>query len=231
MSFRRSRPSLLVALAAAGALLLAACNGVADDPDTDPSADELPDELDDLADGEELDLDDLLGGGEDLPDPSEQIEDGVFRGEGIILPIPDGFELDPAALMQGIVAALNDEGTQQLLGQAVDTADFPEPLDIDEIAAENEAQFGAPILDEDIDIDGAARARQLRFDDIPGQMEDAPALTAQVVLAEDGDGELAFFQYVATTDEFEPDNAERYLSGVGFDPDSSPPSSQPPPAP
>lgn len=219
MPFRRSRRSALVAIAAA-ALLLAACNGATDEADTDQAADELPD-----------DLDDLLGGGDDLPDPTEQIEDGVFRGEGIILPIPDGFELDPAALMQGIVAALNDDGTQQLLGQAVNTDDFPDPLDIDDIAAENEAQFGSPSLDEEIDIEGATRARQLRFDEIPSQQQDAPALTAQVVLAEDGAGELAFFQYVAASDEFEDGNAEQYLAGVGFDPDSSPPATQAPQAP
>ncbi len=230
MPFRRSVP---VALAALAALVLAACtdgDDVPPEPD-DAAADELADDLDELGEDGELDLDELLGGDNGLPDPNEQIQDGVFRGEGIILPIPDGFDVDPGALLQGIVAALNEEGTQQVLGQAVNTADFPEPLDIDEIAAENEAQFGAPSIDEDAEVTGATRARQLRFDAIPSQQEGAPDLTAQVILAEAGDEQLAFFQYVAPSDEFDEDDAAAFLGGVGFDPDSSPPSPEGVPAP
>lgn len=229
MSFRRA--PLLIAVAIS-ALVLAAC---ADDGDVDDAAqpDELPDELDDLDElDDELDLDDMFGDQGDMPDPNEHVEDGVFRGDGIILPIPEGFELEPTAYLQGLVAAVTPDGLQQVAGQAVDSASVPdESLEIDELAEMNEQQFGPSVSDEETEIDGATRARQLIFEAIPAQQEGQPELSLVLVIAEDGEGEIAIFNYVAPAEDFDQAEAETLLAGVGFDPDSSPREPEPMPAP
>ena len=233
MLFRRT----LIATALS-ALVLAACSGTDGTDDAAQQADQTPDELGEL-DGDldldemegELDLDDLLGEQGELPDPNEHVENGVFRGDGIVLPIPEGFELEPTAYMQGLVAAVTPDGERQVAGQAVDAAALPDPLDLDELAEANQEQLGEATSDEETEVDGATRARALRFDDVPGQMEGQPDLSLLLILAEDGEGEIAIFNYVAPADEFDGDEAEARLAGVGFDPDSSPPDPEPAPAP
>lgn len=247
MRFRRSH---LLAAVAVGALTLAACGPDETDPSDEaaPSAtgsEEAPDEsggdepgddeldLDDL-EGEldgELDLDDLLGE-QEMPDPNEHVADGVFRGDGIVLPIPEGFELEPNAYLQGLVAAVTPDGLQQVAGQAVDTEAMPDQaLSLEELAEANEAQFGPSASDEEIDVDGASRARQMYFEEIPAQMEGDPELSLMLIIAEDGNGEVAIFNYVAPTEEFDEAEADSRLTGIGFDPDSSPPDPEPMPTP
>lgn len=235
--YRRHR---LIAAAAISVLALAACGGSdqPDEPDDAAQGDQEPDAPDE-GEGEldpdelegELDLDDLTGEQGDLPDPNENVEDGVFRGDGIVLPIPEGFELEPTAYMQGLVAAVTPDGDRQVAGQAVDADSLPEPLDLDELAEANQEQLGEATSDEETEVDGATRARVLRFDDVPGQVEGQPDLSLLLVLAEDGEGEIAIFNYVAPTEDFDTEEAEARLSGVGFDPDSSPPEPEPAPAP
>jgi hypothetical protein len=225
LSLRRSAP---LALAALSLLVLTACNGAEQPDDTAQPSDELPEELGDLEDGE-LDLDEMFGD-QDLPDPNEFVDDdGVFRGEGIVLPIPAGFELEPMAFMQGLIAAVTEDGRHQVAAQAVDTATIPEPLDIDGLAEANAEQFGEPVTDEETEVDGATRARQMRFEGVPSGQEDTPELTLVLVIAEDGDGEIAIFNYVSPTEDFDEDDAELVLAGIGFDPDSSPPDPEPAP--
>lgn len=217
-----SRRSLSLAVTALSALVLAAC---ADGTEEDTAPDALPD--DGAVEEGELDLDDLFGGEDGMPDPNEHVQDGVFRAEGIVLPIPEGFELEPMAFMQGLVAAVTPDGLKQVAAQAVVIETLPEPLDIDGLAEANTQEFGQPSLDEEADVDGATRARQLRYDDIPSGQEGQPDLTLQLIIAEDGAGELAIFNYVAPTADFDAAEADAVLAGVGFDPDSSPPSPEP----
>lgn len=235
MRFRRI--PLLIATAI-GALVLAACD--TDQPDDAAQPEEVPEDLgegdldlDDL-EGEldgEMDLDDLFGD-QEMPDPNEHVEDGVFRGDGIVLPIPEGFELEPNAYLQGLVAAVTPDGLQQVAGQAVDTETMPDQaLSLDELAEANEEQFGPSVSDEETDVDGASRARQMYFDEIPPQMEGDPELSLVLIIAEDGEGEVAIFNYVAPSEDFDEAEAQELLAGVGFDPDSSPPDPEPMPTP
>lgn len=209
--------------ALAAALVLSACadetNGDEAAPDTDTPELEEGDELSE----EDLgDLEELLGDQGDLPDPNEQVVDGEFRGEGIIMPVPDGFELDPNAFMQGLVAAVTADGERQIAGQAVDVDTLPDSPDLDELVEANSAQFGEPASDEPVDVTGAAEARQLRYDTLPAQMEGQPDLTLLLIVADNGEGRLAVFNYVAPVDDYDNDEAEATLSTVGFDPDSAP---------
>jgi hypothetical protein len=236
---RFRRIPLLIATAI-GALVLAACD--TDEQNDAAPAEEVPDDgdlgdgdldLDDL-EGEldgEMDLDDLFGD-QEMPDPNEHVEDGVFRGDGIVLPIPEGFELEPNAYLQGLVAAVTPDGLQQVAGQAVDTETMPDQaLSIDELAEANEEQFGPSVSDEEADVEGASRARQMYFDAIPPQMEGDPELSLVLIIAEDGAGEVAIFNYVAPSEDFDESEAQELLAGVGFDPDSSPPDPEPMPTP
>lgn len=246
----RSRTIRMTTAALSAALLLAACADTGGDgdeaaPDTSASdegtadGDDGQDDPDpgdageqDLSEEELGELEDLLGEQEDVPDPNEQVEDGVFRGEGIVLPVPDGYQLDPTAYMQGLVAAVTDDGSHQIAGQAIDTDDLEDAPTLQELVDANSAQFGEPASAESVEIDGAAEAQQLRYDTLPAQVEGQPELSLLLVVAHNGDGRLAVFNYVAPADEFDTEEAEATLSTVGFDPDSSPqPPATPAPAP
>lgn len=242
----RSRTIRMTTAALSAALLLAACADAGDDgdetaPDTaasDESSAEGDNGQDDpgqndpgeqeLSDEDLGELEDLLAEQEDRPDPNEQVEDGVFRGDGIVMPVPDGYQLDPTAYMQGLVAAVTEDGSHQIAGQAVDTETLPDAPDLQELVEANREQFGEPASDESIEVAGATEARQLRYDTLPSQAEGQPDLTLLLIVADNGDGRLAVFNYVAPADEYDNEEAEATLSTVGFDPDSSP---EPPPAP
>lgn len=231
---------------AAAAVLLAACGSSPDDGEgdtTDPATEEATE--DDGAEQEPADADpDADSGTEDpaaddgadpegqtapedplagLPDYQELVDDGTFRGQGIVMPVPDGWQFDPMAQIQGQVLASAEGGLQQIGGQAVDVEGLPEPLTFDELVENNRSQLGAePTVDEDIEIDGATEARQLRYDGLPPQQEGQPEISLLLILADNGDGRLAVFNYAAATDEFEDANAERLVDLAGFDPESDP---------
>jgi hypothetical protein len=213
---------------AATAALVAAC-GAADDDDPTaqaPDGQEAPADPDD-ADPEGADPDgaDPFGGeGElDLEDPNEQVAEGAFRGEGIVLPVPDGWRVDEMAFAQGLVLAMPEAGDEQFAGQAVDTADLQEDLDFAELVDANREQFeSAPTEDEQIELDGAEQAHLLRFDGLPPQAEGQPEGSLLLVMADDGEGRIAVFNYAAATDDYDEGNAELLLSAAGFDADSEP---------
>jgi hypothetical protein len=212
---------------AATAALIAAC-GTADDDQAAQPDDQLeqPD-----AEGE-----DPFGEQPELTDPNEQVADGSYRGEGIVLPVPDGWRLDEMAFAQGLVLAMPDDGSQQFFGQAVDTDDLPEEIDFDELVAANRDQFEVgPTEDEEVELEGATQAHLLRFDELPAQQEGEPEGTLVLVIADDGDGQIAVFNYAAPSDDFDEDHAELLLDEAGFDPDSDPsppaPMGEPAPAP
>jgi hypothetical protein len=213
---------------AATAALVAAC-GAADDDDPTaqaPDGQEAPADPDG-ADPEGADPDgaDPFGGeGElDLEDPNEQVAEGAFRGEGIVLPVPDGWRVDEMAFAQGLVLAMPEAGDEQFAGQAVDTADLQEDLDFAELVDANREQFeSAPTEDEQIELDGAEQAHLLRFDGLPPQAEGQPEGSLLLVMADDGEGRIAVFNYAAATDDYDEGNAELLLSAAGFDADSEP---------
>jgi hypothetical protein len=218
---------------AATAALVAAC-GAADDDDPTaqaPDGQEAPADPDgadpDGADPEGADpegADPFGGEGElDLEDPNEQVADGTFRGEGIVLPVPEGWRVDEMAFAQGLVLAMPEAGDEQFAGQAVDTADLEEDLDFAELVDANREQFeSAPTEDEQIELDGAAQAHVLRFDGLPPQAEGQPEGSLLLVMADDGEGRIAVFNYAAATDDYDEGNADLLLSAAGFDADSEP---------
>ena len=90
-------------------------------------------------------------------------------------------------------------------------------------------------MDEDIEIDGATEARQLRYDALPPQQEGQPEISLLLIVADNGDGRLAVFNYAAATDDFEDAKAEQLVDLAGFDPESDPtppelPEAEPAPA-
>ncbi|MFW6009888.1 MAG: hypothetical protein ACOC9I_01050 [Actinomycetota bacterium] len=249
--------STLTIIAAVG--LLAACGGQSDDPEQDGTEENGTEETEedgseedaagegqdgeeeasaeDLEDMDEEELqEEMLG---DAEDPNEMVSDGVFAGQGVLLPVPDGFELDQMAYAQGAVVAASGE-TEQLAAEAVDMDEMPEEQEIsyDEVIEQNLEQIPEePTSDEEVDLEGAARARALRFDDLStgaqqpegedGEAEETPETSALIVFAENDDGRLAVFNYLAESDEFDEDVSDELLAVAGFDPDSDPTPPQP----
>lgn len=222
----RRRAHRHLALVAVGVLTLAACG------DTTPEEQDVTEQQD--GDAATDDLDDPQAQPE-LQDPNEDVVDGVYRGQGVVLPVPDGWALDEGAFAQGVVAAISEDGAQQLTAQALDvdglTGPEGEEFDLDELL-DNVRGLGDADVDEEVDIEGAERAHQLTFVELPAAQEDLPSTSATIVLAEDGAGLVGEFAYGTTGQE--PDEAieELFLSTIGFDPDSEPaPMTVPPPMP
>jgi hypothetical protein len=220
------------AVAAAAALTLAAC-GEDNDEQALPDDEEAADELEDL---DEDALDDMLGDQEDMEDPNEDVEDGVYAGNGVILPVPDGWSIDPTAFQQGLVAAMSEDGAQQLTAQAIDVAEAEEmgqPMDLDTLLDGVREQVGQDAdVDEEVELEGADRAHRLTYTDLPAQQEGAPESSATLILAEDGNGLIGEFAFSAAADQYDSSFEDLLLETAGFDPDSEPPEpmmQQPPP--
>jgi hypothetical protein len=223
----RHRALRLPAALAAAALFVAACGDA--DPDTDPT--EPPAEGDaapeDGFDEEDLEgLEDLLGDQGDLEDPNELVDDGVFRGAGVVLPVPEGWTLDPTAYAQGVVAAVNEAGNQQLSAQAIDAEQIEtlgQSADLDALL-DNVRQLGEADVDEEVQLEGAERAHRLTYRDLPAQQEGLPETSATIVLAQDDRGYLAEFTVSAAAEDYDEALEDLLLDQAGFDPDSEPPS-------
>lgn len=170
---------------------------------------------------------------------STLVEDGVFTGQGILLPIPDGWRLEERTLRTGFVAAFpQGAGSQQLLLAADDVTNNPQvPLQGDNVQALVEAykqQIPQPAdVDESIDFQGAQQAHQLIFRDLPAQQTAAPTPAPSpstsdqlVIIAGSGDGQFALFNYVASSGSYSEDIAEQVRTQGGLDPESEP--SRPP---
>lgn len=217
-----------LALTAAAGLLLAGCGDDQAQDATETPASEQP--ADAPTSGEELDeqaLEDLTGGTEGLEDPNEDIEDGVYRGNGVVLPVPEGWSLNQQAFAQGIVAAVSEDQTQQMTAQVVDTAAMEasgQDMDLDSLIDGVREQIPQePEVDEDVDLAGADRAHRLTYLDLPAPQEGAPSSSATIVIAEGGDGLVGEFAFSATTDTYDDEVAALLVAEAGFDPDSEPP--------
>jgi len=187
---------------------------------------------------EELDeeaLEDLLAGQEDLRDPNEDVVDGVYRGNGVVLPVPEGWSIDPAAMMQGVVAAFPGGGSQQLTARAVDAeqaeAGGAEPIELESLVDSVRQQLEQDAAtDEEVELVGADRAYRLTYLDLPGQQEGQPDTGITLVLAESG-GLVGEFVYSAGSEDYDEDVVSQLVEEAGFDPDSEVPAPTPAPAP
>jgi len=232
----RARPTptprtVLRALASAGALALAltACNG-----DPGPADDTIDEEaiaeLEDLEGLEGLEgLDDPAA---DLEDPNDLVVDGVLSANGVVLPAPEGWRFDEFAFASGYALALAPDTEEQLGAEAVDPTTFDQELSFEGVLDANRDTVEAePVVDQEVEIPGAARAVQLRYLDLP-TAPDAPegqpdTTSVLLIVAERPDGVLAVFTYAAASDAFDDATAELLLSTAAFDPDSDPPEAQP----
>lgn len=214
------RLSVPLSMALAG-LFLAGCAGGDAGPaveDTEPNA---------SAPEGDAGTTDELAQGPQSEDPNARVEDGAYRGEGVVLPVPDGFTIDQSAAAQGMVAAVNADGTQQLTAQAVDTASLEEQgqsLELEALLENVRGQIPQePEVDEAVEISGAERAHRFTFLGLPPQQEGGLESSVTIVLAEDGDGLLAEFVFAATSDAYDEELADLLLAEAGFDPGSEPP--------
>ncbi|MFO7779045.1 MAG: hypothetical protein R6V28_11885 [Nitriliruptoraceae bacterium] len=224
-------------LTAAIGLFLAGCgdgepqeDGAGDEQTSTDTAEE--EEPSGEATGEqELDeeaLEDLLAEQEELPDPNDDVEDGVYRGNGVLLPVPEGWSIDPGALLQGVVAAFPEDGSQQLTARAVDTeqaeASGAEPIELDTLLDDLRQQIEQDAdTDEEIEVVGADRAYRLTYLDLPGQQEGQPDTGVTLVLAESSGRLLGEFVYSAGSPDYDDQIASLLVEEAGFDPDSEVP--------
>lgn len=235
------RTRTAVAVTAAASLMLAACGDDGDGTDATDAAASDGSAAEDPPAG-----DDPAAGADDLPDPNDDITDGIFAGSGVRVPVPDGFELDPMAAAQGLVAAIAEGGEQQMLAQAIDVAaleEAGEELTLDALVEDNRSQFpDEPAVDEAFELSDGSAAHQLVFEDLPPVGAEAPAEDAgeapaqpdvdiAVVVADDGAGRLAQFTYLAPSDAFDDAVLTALLEESAFDPDSDPVPPVPAPAP
>ncbi len=216
-SFRRP-----IAMAAVAALTLAACGD--DNGDDDQAAQqENGEEFD------ESDLEDMLGdeGMEDMDDPNEDVEDGVYRGSGVVLPVPEGWQLDPGAFQQGLIAAISEDQEQYFSAQAIRTEDIEaagQEADLDAVVSGVLEQFEEdPEVDEEVELEGAERAHQLTFASLPAPQEGMPEQRATILFAEDGNGMFGQFEFAASVEAYDEEFESLLLAEAGFDPDSEPP--------
>lgn len=222
-----------LALTAAVGLLLAGCGD--DESQEDSAGDEQAE--DDRTAGEdsggegdgpdEQELEDMLDE-QGMADPNEDVEDGVYRGNGVTLPVPEGWSLDPMAFQQGIVAAMSEDGSQQMSARAMDVGEAgaadDQSMELDSVLdnvrqqVEQEAE-----TDEEVDLAGADRAHQLTYRELPAEQEEQPDSGVTLVLAEGGESLLGEFTYTAAEDAYDNELASLLVDEAGFDPDSEPP--------
>jgi hypothetical protein len=209
----------VLALTAVAGLVLVGCGA-----EQEADAPAPTDQASDIAEGDRTDAPE---------DPNDDIEDGRYRGNGVVLPVPEGWSLDPMAFSQGLVAAVSGDGTQQMTAQAIDTEQAQaagQPMELDVLLDGIRQQIGQDAdVDEEIRVDGAERAHQLTYLELPPQQEGAPEVSVTLVLAEDGQGLVGEFVYSAATESYDSDTASLLVADAGFDPDSEPPAMPPPP--
>lgn len=219
------------AILLAGTLVLAACGN--DDNGNGDGDNGEPETQDEAAPQDAPELDDLEGlddpQAEDLPDPNEMVSDGVFSGQGMVLPAPDGWQFNEMMFAQGIVSAQDEGASQELAGQVLELDMVPEQeeLSLESVVEANRSTFPEePAVDESIEVaDG--EGYHMRYEGLPAQVEGAPEMTVALLVIE-GDGQVGVFNYAAEVDVYDDDVEQLLLDTAGFDPDSDP---MPPPEP
>lgn len=188
----------------------------------DPTVDELPEDLEGL--------EDLLG--PEL-EPVEPDADGNLRAQGVVVPIPEGWDVDPGALGSGLVLAVppGSDGLPALVAAAgVEVNPFLgfQGLDYDGALAilRDLDPAGEATRDQEVAVAGAERAHLLVFEDLHTPTADGqpqlPDTDQLVILAEDADQRLAIFNYSTVAGAYEEAVEALLLTEAGFDPDSDP---------
>ena len=202
-----------LAACVAAAALLVACGDGADQPEDAGLETPGPDEQ---------------AEGEAAPEAEQpEIVDGVFAGEGVVLPLGEGWEIDPNALQQGVVVAAPTGGEEEQLLIAAAAIEQNPLLGFDGVSYEEALELlrglggETPATDEEIDLAGAARAHLVIHEDL--EIEGEEETTNQMnVIAEDDEGSLLLFNYAAITAAYDAELQDRLVAEGGFDPDSEP---------
>lgn len=157
-----------------------------------------------------------------------------FAGQGIVLPVPEGWKINQGAVGTGtIVAQPEGEGQRQLLLGAADilgggagtAADQSLSDMVDNLRSGINAE---PTVDESIDMKGAAEAHQLVYESLEPNPTASPTgatagpTTQLVILARSSEGEFAIFNYVAPADAYNDSVAQLLRTRGGLDPNSEP---------
>jgi hypothetical protein len=153
-----------------------------------------------------------------------RIVDDTLRAEGVVLPVPEGWSVDETAFAQGLVGVSpGGEPPSQLLIASGAIESDPvfgvEGLSYDEIL---EAFAGlvpeGPAVDEEVQIEGAERARLLRYNQV--EMMEGQEPTDEVLLLVDaGGGQVALFNYAAPSAIFDEEVLQLLLDEAALDPD------------
>lgn len=211
-----------VALTAVAGLLLAGCSGEGDGAEA-PATDQTGTEQATEGEGTEAPATE----GQAQGDPNADVEDGTYRGNGVVLPVPEGWTINQQAMAQGVVAAMNEDGTQQMTAQAIDAEQLEasgQDLGLDTLVDGIRSQIEQEAeVDEEVQLAGADQAHRLTYLEMPSQQEGQPASSATIVIANSEDGLIGEFSFTATTDQYDDALASRLVDEAGFDPDSEPP--------
>lgn len=158
------------------------------------------------------------------------VTDDEVRGLGIVLPIPRGWEYDPIPASQGALFASDGQSEPEQLLFAVagieeDEASGFAGADLeDAIEVVRSSVAEEPDRDEAVELTEASAAHLLEYEDVTlgGAPEDPLRSYQVVILAEDDDGMLALFNYVALLGSEDVSVTQRLLNEAGFDPDTQP---------
>jgi hypothetical protein len=230
------------------AVLAGCANDATDDPTDETATDATTDEVTDdgeagdgdaaTDDDEALDadaLEDALGELEPVEEPSLEelgvtVDDDAVRGLGLVMPLPDGWEFDPVPASQGaLFASAGGLDPEQLLfavaGIESDPASGFEGLGLDDaLDVVRDSVPTDPDRDEAVDLEGAVAAQLLEYEEVQigDEAEGGPVSYQVVILAEDADGMLALFNYVALSGSEDVGVTEQLLAEAGFDPTTEP---------
>lgn len=171
-------------------------------------------------------------GGSDGDAPVEAASE--FTGQGIVLPVPEGWKINQGAVGTGtIVAQPEAEGERQLLLGAADILGGGPAAAADQSLADMVENLRSgikaePTVDESIDMKGAEEAHQLVYEGLEPDPTASPTggtagpTTQLVILARSSEGEFAIFNYVAPADLYNDSIAQLLRTQGGLDPDSEP---------
>lgn len=173
-----------------------------------------------------------------LPVPSLLVRKGRFTGQGVIVPVPDGWDVDRNNLAAGqVIVTPGDIVDTQRIVVADDVLTSPysglEGDSLKELVRQvRRARDDEPLVDKALKkFKGAERAHQLLFETASrtgategteGTPPPGPPVRELMILAESPDGQFALFYYRALKADFNPGLARRLRKQAGLDPDSEP---------
>ena len=226
----RGRWQRRVVVTAVAATALLGCDTDGEDGDADDATvtdTDADTDTDDAAGGEpDADTDTDTATDDTAAEASVDVEDGLYRGNGVVLPVPDGWSMDTDALASGVAVAVSPDGAHQMSAVAADADEIAETgqtTDVDLLLDRVRSQLNHDAeVDEEVTLVGAERAHRLTFLDFPPPQDGMPNSSATMMIAESGDGLLGEFTYSAASDAYDADYESAFVEEVGFDPGSRP---------